>query len=255
MSFLDQFKDCFERAQLEELKHYPLKSHEDVKPHLEVLELASKKSQDAFSFVQSQFKKTKVFESFLESAPQVCLQLYIVATSGTLTNSQILTIASSMLSITSTSVSVYLTMPLEDGTIFYDNWKNKVVVYLAMILNSLPRIATIVIAAVLMKYWLFLAVPIILIANGAFHWKIVKEDPDQCFFGLFCSLFSSCLIRSQRGAFLRSTGLITTAMYMMLLVAFCLWVELDPLAASTINIDTFFPLQNATFTPSNKGDA
>ena len=68
---------------------------------------ARKRSKIIMSDLQTQ----NLFEGFFESAPQACLQLSIILTSGRSSVIQLVSVISSLISLAMSATHIYLTMP------------------------------------------------------------------------------------------------------------------------------------------------
>ena len=103
--------------------------------------------------MEKDFLRIKVYEAFFESAPQFALQIYIILTSGRYAWIQICTITTSLISVISTSVNVYLKMPLAYGKNQHVDWRNIIFVLPAISFVVPSRMLAVALISSMLKPW------------------------------------------------------------------------------------------------------
>jgi hypothetical protein len=190
------------------------------------------KSQKNMSKLQRTFLRSKIYEAFLESSPQFCLQLYIIISAGYFGGpGQIFTIITSFASVVTVSMNIYLKMPLASGDIPYQHWKDFIFIFPTMLIIIIPRLVGLVIVASMFKPWFF-AIVLLELCNFLIHWKSIKKNPEDAILGLYVSWFSSCVIKTKRRNFLvTSTILPVSALLAILSFSWiCVAYQIEPIS-------------------------
>ena len=158
--------------------------------------------------MEKDFLRIKVYEAFFESAPQFALQIYIILTSGRYDWIQICTITTSLISVISTSVNVYLKMPLAYGKNQHVDWRNIIFVLPAISIIVPSRMLAMALISSMLKPWGIIALSGIYVISLLWHLMALKKKSlEDDLMGIYCSFFSSCIVKSIRSWFLVTTCL------------------------------------------------
>ena len=189
-------------------------------------------SQKDMSKLQSNFLRAKIYEAFLESSPQFCLQLYIIVSAGYLAGwQQLLTIITSFASVVMVSMTIYLKMPLASGEFPYQHWKDLIFIFPTMLTIVIPRLVGLVIVASMFKHWFF-AIVLVGLCNFLVYWKSVKKSPEDSLLGLYVSWVSSCVIKTKLNNFLVTSAMLPTISLLIItnVAWLCVSFQIQPMS-------------------------
>jgi hypothetical protein len=169
------------------------------------------------STIQCKFQETKLLEAFGESAPQFALQVAIMIKLGHISPLQMFTVSTSIFSCTMAACNVYLKMPSKLNDIPHQNWRNLVLVFPAMLFNSLPRLLSSSLLIAYMGPWTFIALGLAfgLICLVELFLLGVNHQSENVK-GIFIAMLVPCIIKDQYSKFFLKTSIFNAFIYVIL---------------------------------------
>jgi hypothetical protein len=169
------------------------------------------------STIQCKFQETKLLEAFGESAPQFALQVAIMIKLGHISPFQIFTVSTSIFSCTMAASNVYLKLASKLNDIPHQDWKNLVLVFPAMLFNSLPRLLTISLIVAYMGPWSLIALALAFGLNCLVELFLLGVNhQSENIKGIFIAMIVPCIVIDQYSKFLLKTSICNAFIYVIL---------------------------------------
>ena len=156
----------------------------------------------------------KLFEGFGESAPEAVLQISIVLVKGRCSQTVLMSILTSFVSLSKCAMGTYLTMPTKGKEVKETSWKTKLFFALpSMIVIATPRLVSLSILTSYVKEWVFLAIFLMVAINCLVNCRFVRRDPSKAFFGCLVNVFCPVIIVDEGSTFFLKSALIGNLMH------------------------------------------
>ena len=156
----------------------------------------------------------KLFEGFGESAPEAVLQIYIVLVKGRCSQTVLMSILTSFVSLSKCAMGTYLTMPTKGKEVKETSWKTKLFFALpSMIVIATPRLVSLSILTSYVKEWVFLAIFLMVAINCLVNCRFVWRDPAKAIFGCLVNVFCPVIIVEEGSTFFLKSALIGNLMH------------------------------------------
>ena len=151
--------------------------------------------------------------------------LAIVLQQGTLSETQVFTIATSFLALTLGASNIFLQMATKDKSVREASWKTTWFLVLPpMFFVVFPRVLTISLIMSYTKEYFFVFLAVYLVSSIAINFCHVRRDPSDAALGILTNLFASCIVIQEGSGFFKRSAISSSILHIFGLFGLCIAV-------------------------------